>query len=124
MTLDDIDSVEKALSLQLPAEYKQFITNYPRRLANTEAPDYACLDDAAVLISENQAVRGGHFYGQEWPKDLFLIGTNGCGDSYAIDMTVSPVAVQFFDHERLEFVPFAPSLDSFVANLVAEYTEG
>lgn len=124
MDLEEIENIEKALGVRLPAHYIELVTNYPPELLETDAPDFALLDDPSEVISENKAVRGKPFYGRVWPDNFVIIGTNGCGDLYVTKLDAKEFSTGFFDHESPAFYPHSSSRAEFVSKLVQESNNG
>ncbi|MCU4677193.1 SMI1/KNR4 family protein [Catenovulum sp. 2E275] len=92
VTQEEIESIEEKTGIKLPNSYKQVMLNYPRELLGTEAEGFGLLNDARVIIEENNDVRANGYFGEAWPERYFIIGQNGCGDYYVIN------------HESLEFL--------------------
>jgi len=104
----------------LPKHYVELVTNYPPELADTEAPDFALLDDPSMVIEENQAVRGKPFYGKVWPENFMVIGTNGAGDLYVTKLNAQSFSTGFFDHEEPAFHPHSQSREEFIEKILKE----
>jgi len=120
MNIGEVNQVARALGIVLPRHYIELITNYPIELVATDAPDFGLMDDPAALIEENLAVMGQSFYGGTWPKNLLIIGTNGCGDLYVTKLDGTEFSVGFFDHEVPAFFPHSNSREEFVSKLLQE----
>lgn len=120
MNIKDIAHIENALGFKLPPGYVELVTSYPVELSQTDAPDFALLDDPEQVIAENQAVRGQEFYGDVWPSNLLIIGTNGCGDLYVTKLNDTTFTSGFFDHEVPAFFPHSASREEFVAKAIQE----
>jgi len=120
MTPADVQRIQKQTGIQLPGFYIEAVTNYPRALTDTEAPDFGFLDDPEVIIEENLSVRQNGYFGEPWPSHYFIIGHNGCGDYYVMSTKLKSFTVGFSDHEKMSCDPYAESLDDFVEKLIAE----
>jgi hypothetical protein len=120
MTAADIAEIEGALGFRLPNCYRAVVLNYPKALADTEAPDFGLFDTPAAVIDANLEVRKNGYFGQPWPDEYVIIGENGCGDYYVIIKNAAEFTVGFADHEAMECNQFASSLDDFVAKLLLE----
>ena len=120
MITADIESIEAALRISLPKHYVELVTNYPQELLGTEAEDFALINNAKQLISENHSVRTGPFYGSRWPSNLLLIGTNGCGDFYVTTLEAKGFSTGFFDHEQPAFLPHSNSRQEFIQKILSE----
>jgi hypothetical protein len=104
----------------LPSHYVELVSNYPEELLGTNARDFALLDDPVSVIEENISVRGNPFYGGVWPSRYFIIGTNGCGDLYVMNLEDDIFSTGFFDHERPAFLPHARSRAELISKLLQE----
>lgn len=120
MSPDDISLIERSTKTTLPAHYVALVTSYPDQLADTEAPDFALLDDPHRIIEHNLHVRREGFFGEKWPENYFVIGENGCGDYYVILLGTTDFSVGFADHETMECHKFADSVPELVEKLIAE----
>lgn len=124
MTSEDIATIELALGFPLPKAYVDVVTNYPRALAETEAPDFGLFDDASLVIDANRLVRNDGYFGEQWPDQYVIIGENGCGDYYVVMKNANQFSVGFADHEAMECNPFASDLEEFVGKLLVEQNGG
>ena len=120
MSPEDISLIERSTGKTLPAHYVALVTDYPARLADTEAPDFALLDDPRQIIEYNLEVRRDGYFGEQWPEHYFIIGHNGCGDYYVILLGSTQFSVGFSDHEIMECHKFAGSAPEFVEKLLQE----
>lgn len=120
MDIKAITQIEAALGVALPQHYVELVTNYPTELLETDAPDFALLDDPKAVIEENMAVRGKPFYGGMWPDNFLIIGTNGCGDLYVTKLNGEEFSTGFFDHEKPAFFPHSASRSEFIEKLREE----
>jgi hypothetical protein len=99
MTTEEIKRIEKALSVELPKHYVTFLSTF-EELNNLEVDIghflYASADD---VIGMNEAI-GFHLHGKII-KNKLIIGDNGGGDYYLIDLVhQSDEKVYVFDHEE------------------------
>lgn len=122
MTLDGIRQIESGLGVRLPNDYKALVTNYPPELFE-HSSDFDLMDDPERVITINQELRTGPFYGIRWPEDYFAIGENGCGDYHCLDLSGRSPGVLFFDHETRRFEMRAPSLGEWWPMVVKDYEE-
>lgn len=123
MDVNEINRIESALEVRLPAYYVELVTNYPKELLGTEAQDFGLLDNPDVIIEENRSVRLGDFYGGKWPANLLVIGINGCGDYYVTKLNDDKFSTGFFDHETPAFFPHSTSRSEFIEKLLAEQND-
>lgn len=120
MDIEGITEIEAAIGVALPQHYVELVTNYPKELLETDAPDFGLLDDPKAVIEENRAVRGRPFYGGMWPDNFLIIGTNGCGDLYVTKLNGEEFSSGFFDHEKPAFFPHSTSRGEFIKKLLEE----
>lgn len=120
MNQDDVKKIEKNTEIKLPEFYKQVLLNYPKELVGTEAEDFGLLNDADVIIYENNDVRRNGYFGEAWPARYFIIGQNGCGDYFVINLNGTTFSVGYACHEKMECIAYAKSLDEFVEKYLAE----
>ncbi len=128
MTDADLDRIESALALKLPAFYRRFILGYPAWLP-AKQPDWSDVakcelaDDPERVIHFNQYVRGfgpDEFFDDEvWPPHYFVIGSEAEQNWYFLDLASGSEAVFLFHHEEGEVRREAESLAEFPAALVA-----
>ena len=139
MTEADVLKIEEELAVSLPDAYRSILLNYPDELlklaeilktdeiCDPETPaDLELLNDPDSLIENNRFVRTpGHRYsksGAPWPASYFLIGIDGCGDYYAIDLQMGDESPVFFwGHEMMEWDEHAPNIREFIPQLVEQY---
>ena len=136
MNSSDVERINDTLDCELPEFYEEFLLNYPDSLltvaksgvnadgdAYTEGPaDLELLNHADAIISLNQEVPAIHWE-NEWPDEQFVIGDNGCGDYYTIDIDDEESPVFFFEHEQSDFDETAGSLEEFAGDLILKYTD-
>ena len=120
MTHEEIENIQLKTGLTLPKYYVEFITNYPKILSETEAPDYGLLDNPEEIIEQNIDVRKNGYFGEKWPERYFIIGHNGCGDYYVVNLNSSEFSVGFSDHEKMECNLYAESQEEFISKLLTE----
>jgi len=120
MTLEDINKIQTKTGVTLPEYYVEFVTQYPKELSETEAPDYGLLDDPSEIIEQNIDVRMNGYFGEKWPERYFIIGQNGCGDYYVIDLQSQNFSIGFSDHEAMECTLYASNKEEFISKLLRE----
>lgn len=99
MTPEEIKRIEKELSIDLPGHYATFLSNFD----GLSTPDvnighllYSRADD---LIEMNRMI--GFHLTDKIIKNKLIIGDNGGGDFYIIDLVdKSDETVYVFDHEE------------------------
>ena len=113
MRKSSIDKIEYELTVSLPEQYRRFLLNYPRALHQTEELQgsgtsvplsrHVCCSKASDLIRLNRTTRENvQIWTKKgrpgrWPKHMFVIGEDGCGNYYAINLQHKNVAIYFFN---------------------------
>lgn len=123
MSPSEISLIERSTGTVLPEHYVSLIANYPAELADTEARDFALLDDPHQIIEHNLRVRREGYFGEKWPERYFIIGHNGCGDYYVVLLGSTEFSVGFADHDVMECNKYANSASEFVDKLLSEIGE-
>jgi hypothetical protein len=86
MTPDDLDRIEQALGITLPASYRRAVDPFPVRACAGNA-ELAVWDAALPLIAYNLELRGGAPGGvTPWPSHFFALGQPGDGTPHALDL--------------------------------------
>ncbi|MCQ3827847.1 SMI1/KNR4 family protein [Microbulbifer elongatus] len=120
MNQQEVEFIEEKTGINLPECYKQVVLNYPGELLGTEAEDYELLNDPEVIIEENNEVRNNGYFGESWPAHYFIIGQNGCGDYYVVNLENREFSVGFACHEEMACHPYAASLSEFISKYLQE----
>lgn len=139
MKKSDLNAIEKALQVDLPGYYKEFVLRFPKRLLEArrkmtwgeESPtDLEFLNQAKEIIRLNREVRDGEDMVETaddsykpWPETHFVIGHDHCGNYYAINIRRKSQAVLFFVPETARFEKVASSLNQFVDQLLNQVDE-
>jgi hypothetical protein len=110
MSPAELDHIERDTGKRLPAEYWQLLGQFPNEIGDWGQDGYLLLDSSAI-IGLNRQIRSRPVYGMDWPDDYFVIGEDGLGDFFCIDLTKSPSPV-LFDHEMSDFTKQADSVDA------------
>jgi hypothetical protein len=122
MTDADLDRIESALALTLPAFYRRFMLDYPRQLAEkqpewSDVQKWQLADDPERVIHFNRYVReaapGEFFDDRAWPPHYFVIGSEQEQNWYFLDLASGSEAVYLFHHEMGEVHQVADSLAGF-----------
>jgi hypothetical protein len=128
MTDADLDRIESALGLKVPAFYRRFMLDYPRWLpgkqpAWSDVARWELADDPDRVIRFNRYVRGFRpgelFHDGPWPEHYFVIGSERDQNWFFLDLAGGSEAVFLFHHEEGEVRREAESLAEFPAALVA-----
>ncbi|MBL9080164.1 MAG: SMI1/KNR4 family protein [Planctomycetales bacterium] len=118
MTEADIRLIENRLGLTLPQDYRDRLLAGVR--INGHLPEPYFVQDRDDLLVDNVHVRdwmGAIFDDKPWPRNLFCIGNDGCGDYYAISTDDVRCSVIFWDHETGELTEDAANLDEYFARI-------
>ena len=97
MIESDVKRIEDAFDLTLPSDYRHLLLYFPVRFSSgtTEQPLW---DNADALIERNREVRTDRkSLGVQYlslPKHFFLIGEDGAGWQFLIDLRDQPSIVQ------------------------------
>ena len=85
MTSSELDELEESLGIELPDSYRRAIGRLARKKPRGMLTQLVCTD-TQQLVEMNEHVSGfAPVAGlSDWPDDLFVIGTDGCGNYYAI----------------------------------------
>lgn len=114
MTYNEVAEVEAKLNIKLPSYYIEFIINLPEDIVN-EHGDFEIIADAENLCTQNTTAYD-NFWGKPLSKNYFIIGEDGCGDSFLINL-IQNEGVILFSHEDQTFYLIAKSLDEYIGNL-------
>jgi hypothetical protein len=114
MTSSELDELEESLGIELPDSYRRAIGRLARKNPRGMLTQLVCTD-TQQLVEMNEHVSGfAPVAGlPDWPDDLFVIGTDGCGNYYAIRHDEEDSPVLFFDHDRDELQQSADSIEDF-----------
>lgn len=98
MTPEDLLEIERSLNVQLPEDYSRVLIQYPFE-EGSDPYYYSLFGKPDAIIGDTQSYRINSFFGQEWPPSFLVIGNNGAGNAYYLDLNrpVSPVFEA--DHE-------------------------
>ncbi len=98
MDNNDISTIEQALDLKLPQEYRQVLFSYPFE-AGTDIYDRDLYHRVEAIIEQNKMHRELGFFGQKWPEHYLVIGNDLFGNLHFMDLTRPEGFVFFADHE-------------------------
>lgn len=108
MNRDELDALESALSVTLPAYYRSAaLDGRLDRLLNS---------DANSITAINRAFRQGDFGDEAWPHHMFAFGDDGGGNMFCLDLSTPNNNVFRRDHETLELIPEAADFDAWLGS--------
>lgn len=128
MTPEDVSKIEVELGLTLPVDYQQALLHYPFA-PETDAYYYTLFGDAEYLVDANRAYREGGFFGQDWPPHYLVVGDDGAGNVYFLDLVRESSPVFFADHEitsasdSLAVTEEAPNIGAWVQQVRQQQME-
>jgi hypothetical protein len=121
MSPEGIARIEEALEIRVPPDYRELMLAYPAVLVELGIADFELLCEPEQVIAENRSIRVSRRFDTTWPDAYFLIGEDGCGDFYCLDLSRLNSPVILFDHEcQAQFVELADSLEAWLPLMVAE----
>ena len=97
MEAADFARIETSLSIELPDAYRLFMSSYPSE-ADEDIRSHALFSDSDLIVAENLEHRKEGWFGIKWPDEYFVIGDDGCGDTYFMVLGKDE-KVYFADHE-------------------------
>jgi hypothetical protein len=122
MTEADLDRIESALDVALPAFYRRYMLAYPRSLAD-EQPEWSDVrqwefaDDPDRVIHFNRYVRdcepGWFFDDRRWPPHYFVIGSEQEQNWYFLDLEEGSETVYSYHHEMGDVGQVCKKLEEF-----------
>ena len=103
MEKKDIAKIEKQLKIELPDFYKNFMMAYPKELYEDwcSISQMEFIDSPQDIIKINEDVRKSPHL--DIDGEYFVIGVNGCGDYFVIDLNDDESPVYFWNHEVEDF---------------------
>ena len=132
-----IQELQSLTGLPVPADYLQLLASYPAALQNLPRAEdgsekqghVSCVElmcDQADVLDVNREVRSGPVMDPsgaefEWPAQVLVIGENGGGDYYAIDVSAEHPGVLFFNHQAVEFQEITDSIVEYVELLISTF---
>ena len=140
MNQDILDQLAAMCGRSLPADYIDLLANYPQELTTAvraidESDSLGTVADAELLqslecvIALNLEVRGQPLVTpdgteQLWPDQFAVIGENGSGNYFCIDVNRDIEGIIEYDHQSVEFSECAESLQDFVDMLLETFVDG
>ena len=105
MNESDVKRIEDSFNLTLPSDYRHLLIHFPVRFSKgtTQQPLW---DNADALISRNRELRTERkSLGVQYlpvPDHYFLIGEDGAGWQFLIDLHELPTIVYIMEFERVD----------------------
>lgn len=121
MSENELSYIEESLKIELPSFYKEFMINYPIDLMKTDAADFALIIDSERLIEENINAKND-FWGLPLNSDSFIIGENGCGDYYLIQLKEDESIFTFF-HDDNSFYKVSNTIKEYYNKIISQTIE-
>ena len=123
--MDTIKQIEDTLQVTLPEAYQKLLLSNP--FANDPDPyGWEMYHNVNTIVGENLYHKDKDFFGVEWPPNYFVIGGDGFGNLYFLDLSRSDDVVFFADHdetsedEGLSMYEETPSLELWIAQMREE----
>jgi cell wall assembly regulator SMI1 len=116
MEHSDFQQIEQDLKVVLPGDYRELLENYPPAIA--AARELHLSDNIEWVIGQNQMVREdpASFFGKKaWDPQHLVIGEDGNGNCFYLDLRLPSSPVYRLDHET----PDAPDGEPIASNLAA-----
>lgn len=79
MTPEALSRIEQTFGVTLPDWYRLRLLDIPFAV-----PEHVLYHNEEAIVRTNQELRRDGWYGYPWPREFFVIGDNGFGDSYFI----------------------------------------
>lgn len=91
MTEDDLQRIEAALGKPLPRAFRHVMKNFPQELIDaammTDDMGNEFID--SMMISPDAELIAARIIDPwlGWPENLLVVGENGCGEEYSVDIS-------------------------------------
>ena len=120
----DISPLESEFGVQLPAPYVKFLREFPADFDRVD-PDYDQFEAVSELYLFKSPQRLREFNGEArddefefadgkpWPKDYFVVGHDGCGNTYAIQCGKDAGRIVMWDGDEGAFEEIAKDMDAY-----------
>jgi hypothetical protein len=121
----------------MPDSYLRLIADYPETLRSARraedgssaegfVSDVELLSDLADVLLLNEEARCGSILDPDgqifsWPDQLLIIGENGTGDYFGIDISGEHAGVLQYLHQPVEFEQISESLDEYIEMLLETF---
>lgn len=119
---EDVSAIEEDLDVTLPQSYKDAIQNYPfKNIDDIDNIEDSLIKNKDRLIALNLKLRKDGFGGSQWPDYFFVIGEDGSGNYFFMNLkNKDDERVFYADHEsdfepgRLEDYLYDINLRAFI----------
>lgn len=116
MTDAQLDAIQSALGIKLPADYRQVSLAFPFRPIGNDWV-YWMYDDPDAVIGESRApLEEGDYDRSNWRASYVVIGQSASGDPYLLDTAAERSPVYCLSHETHAIAPEWPTFEAFVAD--------
>jgi SMI1 / KNR4 family (SUKH-1) len=118
ITRKDLARIKAELAIHLPNGYSTVLLEDPFK---GEAQEF--YGEADEILKQTKWNRDEGFFGLEWPDNYLVVGDDGAGNQYFIDLNRPESPVFFVDHEyaavdnKWEITEEAASVRHWVARL-------
>jgi hypothetical protein len=112
----DLDRIEDALDVTLPARYRETMLDYPFPPEH-EAAQGCMPDDVAYVLKANADRQ------ESWPSELVIIGDDGSEEQFLVDGRSELAPVMVYELETGKLRPLARDFDAWLAQLEAWHRE-
>jgi len=135
VTAEDVGRIETALGVTLPSGYRDLLTSHVAVLeaAGTTLQHYAVLWTApdeiiqgnleARTYAADMAIGEDEDDERPWPASYLLVGTNGGGDYWFLDVHQENPPLCFWQHESHQVTEYAASLKDYLARVRQDLTQ-
>lgn len=120
-----IERIEGDLQVILPQAYRELLLSFP--FADDPDPyDWEMFGHVNTIIGENKMYRRDGFFGPQWPAHYLVIGGDGCGNLYFLDLSKGDDVVFFADHDGtsefdgIDMYEETPNLAEWIAQMKEE----
>jgi hypothetical protein len=114
MTDDQLDAIEAALKVRLPADYRHAVREHSTPAGGRD--DWRFDDPQSVINSTRYPLETGDYSGPDLLLRYVAVGASGGGDKWLLDLDFDGHPVPFLSHETHAVEPEWPSFAAFLAD--------
>lgn len=114
--------IQTELNISLPSFYRIAINNYPfTAVDELDFVEDNLIKDVTWIIEHNAALRTSSFFGKEWPQNYFVIGHDGFGNYFFLNLKDNDQAIYFADHDEdvdlnnLSYLMYSSSMSVYIS---------